>query len=100
MREIVRANDAVPARRAAFAVFPEYGEIPYRIFREELEHYARPRPRTPFYAALTQHFAAALRDIARGADVEQRLHAAEDEIQNVIDRRLGSNRRTAGGDPP
>jgi ABC-type glycerol-3-phosphate transport system substrate-binding protein len=84
---IVRANGAVPARRSAFAAFPEYSELPYRLFREQLEQFAQPRPRTPFYATLTQRFAGALRDIARGAPVEARLRQAEKEIQAVIDRR-------------
>lgn len=84
---IVRANGAVPARRTAFAAFPEYSEYPYKQFREQLETSARARPRTPFYATLTARFAGALRDIARGADVEARLRQAEDEIQSVIDRR-------------
>lgn len=84
---IVRANGAVPARRSAFAQFPEYMEPPYALFRQQLEEFARPRPRTPFYATLTQRFAAALRDIAHGADVETRLRSAEDEIESVIARR-------------
>ncbi len=89
---LVRANGAVPARRSAFAAFPEYSENPYRLFREQLETTARPRPRTPFYATLTGRFAAALRDIARGADVEARLKQAEDEVQSVIDRRVGGGK--------
>lgn len=84
---IVRANGAVPARRSAFASFPEYERMPYKLFREQLETAARARPRTPFYATLTSRFAAALRDIARGADVSTRLTQAEDEVQAVIDRR-------------
>jgi ABC-type glycerol-3-phosphate transport system substrate-binding protein len=89
---IVRANGAVPSRRSAFAAFPEYAEPPFRLFREQLERFARPRPRTPFYATLTQRFAGALRDIARGAPVETRLRQAEAEIQAVIDRRTGMER--------
>lgn len=89
---MVRANGAVPSRRSAFAAFPEYSEIPYRLFREQLETQAQARPRIAAYATLTQRFAGALRDIARGADVRSRLQQAEDEIQAVIDRR---HRRTA-----
>lgn len=85
---IVRANGAVPARRSAFALFPQYQETPYNVFRQQLEETARPRPRTPFYATVTQRFAAALRDIARGAPVEARLQSAEREIQRVIERRI------------
>jgi len=88
---IVRANGAVPARRSAFALFPEYSRMPYKLFRDELEQFARPRPRTPFYSTLTQRFAAALRDIARGAEVEPRLKTAENEIQTVIDRRTSTH---------
>lgn len=92
---LVRANSAVPARRSAFAAFPEYSDYPYKQFRSQLETSARARPRTPFYATLTARFAGALRDIARGADVEARLRQAEDEIQSVIDRRARSAKEAA-----
>ncbi len=87
---LVRANGAVPSRKSAFAEFPEYAGPPYSLFRTQLETTARPRPRTPFYAMLTQRFAAALRDISRGADVATRLKMAEAEIQRVIDRKRPS----------
>jgi len=83
---IVKANGAIPARRSAFGEFPEYNQMPYRLFRKQLQTWARTRPRTPYYATLTQHFAAALRDIARGANVKQRLDVAANEIQRVITR--------------
>ena len=86
---VVRANGAVPARMSAFQDFPEYAEVPYSVFRAQLETAARPRPRTEFYATLTRSFAAALRDISRGADVESRLKKAEDEMQRVIERKRG-----------
>ena len=87
VERIVRASGAVPARRSAFAAFPEYGEPPYQLFRYQLENFARARPRTPFYATLTMQFAGALRDIAQGTDVAARLAIAEREVQAVIDRR-------------
>jgi ABC-type glycerol-3-phosphate transport system substrate-binding protein len=90
---MVRANGALPARRSAFAAFPEYQRPPHSMFRRQLEESAHPRPRTAFYATLTQRFAAALRDIAHGADVALRLARAEDEIARVIERRVGSGRR-------
>ena len=83
---MVRANGAVPARESAFGAFPEYDEMPYKLFREQLIEWARPRPRTPFYATLTQNFALALRDIARGADAQDRLDTAAEAVQRVIDR--------------
>lgn len=87
---IVRANGAVPARSSAFAALPEFGEEPYATFRRLLETSGRPRPRTIHYAALSQHFAAALRDIARGADVQTTLDRAAEAIQTIIDRRSGA----------
>jgi multiple sugar transport system substrate-binding protein len=92
IRPLVAANGAVPARRSAFALFPEYRGLPYSLFRRQLEHGARPRPKTPFYATLTREFAAALRDIAHGTDVERRLIEAEHYVQREIDRRLPTPR--------
>lgn len=96
---IVRANGAAPARRSAFAAFPEYAGDPYRQFRTQLESHAQPRPRTEHYAVLTRGFAAALRDIARGSDVAPRLLSAEDEIQAIIDRRANRHATTATAGP-
>lgn len=90
IQPLVAANGAVPARRSAFAAFPEYERLPYALFREQLETSAHPRPRTPFYGTLTRELAAALRDIARGAAVRPRLERAERDVDAVIARRLGS----------
>lgn len=89
---LVRGNGAVPARLSAFAAFPEYERLPYLLFRQQLETTARPRPHTPFYATLTQKLAAAMRDIAHGAEVAARLRRAEDEVQGFIDRWRGTLR--------
>lgn len=93
---LVSANGAVPARRSAFGRFSEYARLPYALFREQLERDAHPRPKTPFYATLTREFAAALRDIAHGAEVQARLGRAEDAVHDVIERRLGPARRRTG----
>jgi fructooligosaccharide transport system substrate-binding protein len=85
---IVQANSAIPSRYSSFKLFPEYEKDPYRLFKALLETKGRPRPRTPYYTSLTQHFAAALRDIAHGADVKKRLDKAAVEIQNYIDRQV------------
>lgn len=84
---VVRANGAVPGRRSAFAFFPAYEEPPRRLFREQLEAAARARPRTAVYLTLTSEFARALRDIAGGADVSERLGRAAAAVQRVLDRR-------------
>ncbi|MCC5848178.1 MAG: sugar ABC transporter substrate-binding protein [Verrucomicrobia bacterium] len=83
---IVRANGAVPARRSAFEAFPEYEEIPYRLFKRQLTEHGRPRPQTPHYPALTRNFAEALRDIANGADPAETLTRAATQAQAVADR--------------
>lgn len=89
IQPMVSAGGAVPSRHSAFEFFPEFEEPPYSVFRELLTEAGRPRPQTPFYPNLTQHFAAALRDIAQGADVEQRLSRSADAVQRIIDRRAG-----------
>ncbi len=96
IRPLVAANGAVPARRSAFAAFPEYRQPPYALFREQLESGAHPRPKTPFYATLSREFAAALRDIAHGAPVARRLASSEDTVQGEIDRRLSTRRELDG----
>ncbi len=92
---MVRANGAIPARRSAFAHFPEYQRPPYSLFREQLETIARPRPLTPYYASLTRGFAAALRDISRGVDVQRRLEMAEEEIDRELQRRLPAGKEVS-----
>jgi multiple sugar transport system substrate-binding protein len=86
IQPIVQANGAIPARKSVMASMPSFRETPYKEFQYGLEHWGRPRPRTPYYSVLTQHFAAALRDIANGANVQQRLDQAAEQIQQVIDR--------------
>jgi fructooligosaccharide transport system substrate-binding protein len=87
IKPIVEANGAVPGRHSAFALFPEYEEMPRRLFRAQLQASAHPRPRTGVYLTLTSEFARALRDIALGADVKERLGEAARAVQRVLDRR-------------
>ena len=98
IRPIVRANGAVPGRRSAFAFFPEYERMPRRLFREQLETAAHPRPRTAVYLSLTSALARALRDIALGAEVEAALSRAAQAVQRVADRQ-GAPTGSAGSRP-
>lgn len=86
IQPMVAANGAIPARRSAFALFPEYAGGIRRLFREQLETSARARPRTPVYLALTSAFARALRDVALGADPAAALHQAAASVQHDLDR--------------
>ncbi len=87
IQPIVAANGAVPARRSAYRLFPEYAHPPFNLFRHLQETAGRPRPRTPAYPTLTRHVAAALRDIARGADPRECLDRAARQVQARLDRR-------------
>jgi ABC-type glycerol-3-phosphate transport system substrate-binding protein len=87
IKPIVDANSAVPGRKSAFALFPEYDEMPRKLFREQLLQAAHPRPRTPVYLALTREFGQALQEIANGAAVSERLGAAADAVQTALERR-------------
>ena len=87
IKPMVAANGAVPSRRSAFRFFPEYAQMPRRLFREQLETVARARPRTPVYLSLTSEFARAMRDIALGADVQIALTKAAQTVQRALDRR-------------
>ena len=86
IQPMVTANGAVPGRRSAFALFPEYQTLPRQLFRTQLEQAAHPRPRTRVYLTLTTEFARALRDIALGADVQQRLSLTAAAVQRALDR--------------
>jgi len=86
IQPICEANGAVPGRRSAFQYFQQYDTMPQRLFREQLEKAAHPRPRTPVYLTLTTEFANALRDIALGSEVQARLGSAADSVQRAIDR--------------
>jgi multiple sugar transport system substrate-binding protein len=86
IRPVVKANGAVPARRSAFRLFPEYDKMPRRLFREQLERSAQTRPRTPAYLLLTGAFARAMRDIALGTDVGEALTRAAETVQRGLDR--------------
>jgi len=87
VKPIVESNGAVPARRSAFRFFPEYDQMPRRLFREQLESAARARPRTAVYLTLTSEFARALRDVALGADVQTALTKAAEAVQRDLDRK-------------
>ena len=93
VRPIVQANGAIPGRFSAFELFPEYERLPRRLFREQLEVAAHPRPRTAVYLTLTSEFARALRDIALGANVQERLTQAAKTTQHVLDRRDTTRQR-------
>jgi ABC-type glycerol-3-phosphate transport system substrate-binding protein len=85
----VKANGALPSRKSAYAHTPRFDEPPFDLFRRLQEESARARPRTPKYPNLTRSFAAALRDIAHGAEVQEALDQAAASTQRILDRQWG-----------
>lgn len=91
--EILRMTDgngAVPARESALEQRGEYqpgGML--HIFREQLNTIAVPRPQTPAYPTITSAFAEAVQNIINGADVQQQLDKAVQEIDQDIEDNQG-----------
>lgn len=86
---MAEANGAVPGVRAAIersALYAPGG--PLRLFVEQLDAIAVPRPKTPAYPVITSAFRQAFARIRNGADVQ----AALDEAVAVIDRDIRDNR--------
>lgn len=91
--EILRMTDgngAVPARKSALEQRDEYqpGGMLY-VFREQLNEIALPRPQTPAYPTITSAFAEAVQNIVNGADVQEELDKAVEEIDQDIEDNQG-----------
>jgi ABC-type glycerol-3-phosphate transport system substrate-binding protein len=86
IQPIVVANGAIPGRRSAFELFPEFERGPRALFRAQLDACGRARPRTPVYLALTSAFARALRDVSLGAEPQAALDFAARSVQFDLDR--------------
>lgn len=79
------ANGAVPARISALDQSTDYqkgGML--RIFRDQLETIAVPRPQTPAYPVITSAFQGAVQNIVNGADIQNELDKAADKIDQDI----------------
>lgn len=76
-----------PATKSAAAETEMYSEgAPLEVFYELSEHQAKVRPVTPGYVVAAKVFEKALADIANGADVQDALDTAVDEIDADIAR--------------
>ncbi len=88
------ANGAVPARRAAIDRSGLFGdEGPLRLFVEQLEISAVPRPRTPAYPVITSVFESGFQNIRDGADVGAVLDRMVRVIEEDIEDNQGYRRR-------
>lgn len=91
--EILRMTDgngAIPARMSALEQRDEYQPGGWlHVFVEQLNSIAVPRPQTPAYPTITSAFAEAVQNVINGADVEEQLNQAAEEIDQDIDDNNG-----------
>lgn len=84
---IVKANSNPPARLSALKALPQYQSDPIdRLFMEQNQQTARPRPVTPAYPVLTQAFGTAVKNILLGGSVKGQL----DDVARQTDDQLRS----------
>jgi len=85
---MTRANGAVPATQEAIAESTLYQtEGPLRLYVEQLETIAVPRPKTPAYPVITSVFQEAMLNILEGAAVKAEL----DDAARAIDQDIREN---------
>lgn len=91
--EILRMTDgngAIPARKSALDQREAYQEGGWLyVFPEQLNSIAVPRPQTPAYPTITSAFAEAVQNVINGADVEEQLNQAVQEIDQDIEDNNG-----------
>ena len=95
--QMTQANGAIPATLSAIRLSPAFAPGgPEHIYVQQLQDgFARPRPQTPAYPAISAAFAAALAQISQGQDVRQALDAAVRQI----DGNLAANRYYMASEP-
>jgi multiple sugar transport system substrate-binding protein len=91
--EILRMTDgngAIPARQSALEQREEYQPGGWlHVFVEQLNTIALPRPQTPAYPTITTAFQEAVQNIVNGADVQEQLDQAVQEIDQDIEDNQG-----------
>ena len=83
------ASGAVPSRYSAITKSSLFnsGEA-LRVYVDQLQKIAKPRPATPAYPAITKAFAAAVANIAAGGNVKAEL----DKAARAVDQDIEDNR--------
>ncbi len=83
------ANGAVPSRYSAITKSSLFnpGE-PLRVYVDQLQKIAKPRPATPAYPAISKAFAQAVANIAAGGNVQSEL----DKAAKAVDQDIEDNR--------
>ncbi len=78
-----RTWGSMPARESLFELIPEYKEFPYSLAVASTKAGYAP-PITPGYVEYFNAMNAAVKDIALGAPVEDRLHSEAQEIDSLL----------------
>ncbi len=81
---MVKANNAPPARKSALPLLPKYQHYPRKLFIDQLEKYAHPRPITPSYGIFSEKFADAVHNISLGKEPQPQLAKAAVDIDIVL----------------
>lgn len=93
---IADAAGMIPVTEEAAALTEKFnpnGE--WRVFYEMMNRFARPRPATPAFAAISNAWLRAMRDVMNGKDVRDALDDAVDDIESVIEDNGGFSRPTS-----
>jgi len=83
------ANGAVPGRFSAISKSSLFKQGDFlRLYVDQLQKIAKPRPATPAYPAITKAFASAVANIAAGGNVKAEL----DKAAKAVDQDIEDNR--------
>lgn len=82
---ICEANGGIPARMRAAHLMPEFRHT-RKLFLDQLEQTARPRPRTPAYGSVSLILSRLFLDVAQGAEVEAAVQQAAAKISRSLER--------------
>lgn len=76
-------DQSLPVLDSLFAKLPQYASYPMAIYKDELEQWGQPRPPSRWYAQYDTIVSTAMRDIAYGANVQQRLNQAAQQFDQL-----------------
>jgi fructooligosaccharide transport system substrate-binding protein len=74
----------LPVLKSLYSSEPRFEDPNWKVFTDELEQWAQPRPLTAGYLSYNSIVTAAMRDIALGADPASRLNDAVDELDPLL----------------
>lgn len=82
----------MPTLNSVYEDLPTFHKAPYDMEYEELNRWGRPRPVTTAFSQYNEIVAQALRDIAYGADPQQRLDQAVARLEPILENARAGHR--------